>query len=93
MFQLEEEDFLTHIWPRMSETFKGKALSLELLWLILEINSKFPNVFNKERTYEIFERKKLIGQELIKDVAEMLMVRFLSEFSLDIWNVLSVNSG
>jgi hypothetical protein len=26
-------------------------------------------------------------------VAEMLMVRFLSEFSLDIWNVLSVNSG
>ena len=74
---MEEDDFLTHIWPRLSETLKGKTLSLELLWLILEINAKFPKVFNKERTHEIFERKKLIGQELIKDVAELLMVRFL----------------
>ena len=72
--QLNEEDFLEHVWPRLGESLKSKAMSLELVWLLLEIHTKFPNVFNKERTKEVFERKKFIGQELIKDVADLLMV-------------------
>ncbi len=76
--QLEEEDFLAHVWPKLSTALKSKPLSLELIWLLTEIHTKYPNVFNKERTKEFFERKKFISQEFIKDVADLLMVRTFS---------------
>jgi hypothetical protein len=79
-FQLEEDDFLTHVWPKLSTGLKSKALSLELIWLVMEIHTKYPNVFNKERTKEVFERKKFISQEFIKEVADLLMVRKFAGF-------------
>ena len=74
LFQLDEEDFVEHVLPRLEASFKSSATSLELIWLLLEIHTKFPNVFNKERSKELFERKKFIGQDFIKDVADLLMV-------------------
>ena len=81
-FQFDESEFISRAWPRLSDQFKSKPMSLESLWLIVEIKQKFSGVFNKERTMEAFDRKKLLDQKLIQDVAEMLMVGFLHKFEL-----------
>jgi hypothetical protein len=65
---------VTHAWPKLSESLKSKTLSLESLWLVVEINDRFANVFNKERTHETFGRKKLICPEFLQDVSALFMV-------------------
>ena len=52
-FQLNEEDFLEHVWPRLGESLKSKAMSLELVWLLLEIHTKFIRTATYGETLQI----------------------------------------
>lgn len=84
--QLTEKSFGKHVWTRIVDNFKTKALAFETLWLMLEINSKFPKFFNPPRNQEVFGRSKIIDPEFLKTVADILMggsvrLRFLAKTS------------
>lgn len=74
-----EADFAEHIWPKISEKlhFKGDAAKIESLWLLLEINGHFKKVPTKAFLVEHFGRKKLLHEDLPKEIAQILMVRFV----------------
>jgi len=77
LFQVTEEEFTKHFWPKFVESVKSENLSFETLWLILEINSKFPKFFNQSRNKLVFGRQKFVSDELMKSVTELLMVKFI----------------
>lgn len=50
---------------------------MENIWLVLEINHKFPDYFSAKRTKEAFGRKILFSDEFYSAAVDVLMVNFM----------------
>ena len=74
--KVSNEDFLEHVWPKLSNgvVWKGPGAKIECLWLLLEINAAFPKIPPKSYLQEYFKRKKLLSEELPQEIADVLMV-------------------
>ena len=72
--KLSAEDFAT-LWPQISEKlqWKGEAAKLETFWLLLEIATIFPKMPPKTYVLEHFNRKKLLDEELVDELFNVLM--------------------
>ena len=77
--KISNEDFLEHVWPKLSNgvVWKGPGAKIECLWLLLEINAAFPKIPPKSYLQEHFKRKKLLSEELPQEIADVLMVNHI----------------
>ena len=64
------------IWPLIQDKciWRGSEAKIENMWLLLEIHEKFPVIPNKGDLQVHFQRKKLLTEDLGKEIAEILMV-------------------
>ena len=51
-------------------------MSLESVWVLLQVHTTFPSVISKSFVKEAFKRKKFIDDELARTVADLVMVRY-----------------
>ena len=65
-----------------------EALSLESVWVLLQVHTTFPSVISKSFVKEAFKRKKFIDDELARTVADLVMVRYdLKHHLLQNWTL------
>ena len=72
------DEVKTDVWPaiRGSRQWKGDDLSLESLWILLEIQDKTPTVLEKRFLIENFDSDRLISQTFAAEAGKMLLVSF-----------------
>ena len=76
--KIDSADFSEHIWPSFAknEAWFGKNAKIEAIWLLLEISTAFPKMPPKSYVQEHLKRKKVMGEALATEIAEVLMVRY-----------------
>lgn len=74
---ISKQDFATHVWPFIEDKIRpvGDGAKIEAFWLLLEINSAYPELPPKNYVQDHFRRNKLISEVLPQEIAEVLMVR------------------
>ena len=72
--KIDENDFAEKIWPLIQDKcrWRGSEAKIENMWLLLEIHEKFPAIPNKGDLQVHFQRKKLLTEDLGKEIAEIL---------------------
>ena len=73
----DEEVFRDVVWPAIVNAYEWAEAepSLESLWVLLQIHSKFPSVMTKQFVVETFKRKKFIDEQLALSISQLVMVR------------------
>lgn len=74
MFQLDEDQFASIIWPQLKPECKKdiKEHSLDSLYFLLVTSSKFPG---KVKLRKLIGVPEILCDDNIQDVSEKLMVR------------------
>jgi len=70
---VNDKEFAQFIWPKLMERLKA-GLTMENLWLILEVHSRYPNFFTPAQTKLIFGRKHLFNDEFLSGAIDLFMV-------------------
>ena len=72
----DEEVFRDVVWPAIVNAYEWAEAepSLESLWVLLQIHSKFPSVMTKQFVLETFKRKKFIDEQLAVSISQLVMV-------------------
>ena len=69
-------EFKINVWPtiRNSRQWKGDDLTMESLWILLEIHNKMPSVLEKSFLNENFGSEQLIDQSFAAKASKIILV-------------------